>query len=178
MDIMEILVTLASACDVQSVGNVLQLCSKVLYLVVLGPKQVGEPPSSSDSVDSAPRTPNTMFDFPSPPLDHLQEEEGELDRYVFALEQAFLANNFSFGGERICSEENLVGLWYPWGSVPNPQSLWIPKSAGARIHWGRGGRVGHHSCSVAVLDYCMRFVSDWLAASIAVLETEFLSLPD
>ncbi|XP_066495364.1 rho guanine nucleotide exchange factor 12 isoform X2 [Tiliqua scincoides] len=46
----------------------------------IGAKQAGEPPSSSDSVDSAPRTPNTMFDFPSPPLDHLQEEEGELDR--------------------------------------------------------------------------------------------------
>uniref|UniRef100_A0A670KDW0 Rho guanine nucleotide exchange factor 12 n=1 Tax=Podarcis muralis TaxID=64176 RepID=A0A670KDW0_PODMU len=43
-------------------------------------KQVGETPSSSDSLDGTPRTPNTVFDFPSPPLDHLQEEEGEFDR--------------------------------------------------------------------------------------------------
>uniref|UniRef100_A0A8C0H2J4 Rho guanine nucleotide exchange factor 12 n=1 Tax=Chelonoidis abingdonii TaxID=106734 RepID=A0A8C0H2J4_CHEAB len=33
-----------------------------------------------DSLDGAPRTPNTVFDFPSPPLDQLLEEEGELDR--------------------------------------------------------------------------------------------------
>uniref|UniRef100_A0A670KIR9 Rho guanine nucleotide exchange factor 12 n=1 Tax=Podarcis muralis TaxID=64176 RepID=A0A670KIR9_PODMU len=45
-----------------------------------GSKQVGETPSSSDSLDGTPRTPNTVFDFPSPPLDHLQEEEGEFDR--------------------------------------------------------------------------------------------------
>ncbi|XP_061448356.1 rho guanine nucleotide exchange factor 12 isoform X2 [Rhineura floridana] len=45
-----------------------------------GSKQVGEHPSSSDSVDGTPRTPNTIFDFPSPPLDHLLEEEGEFDR--------------------------------------------------------------------------------------------------
>ncbi|XP_074833313.1 rho guanine nucleotide exchange factor 12 isoform X3 [Carettochelys insculpta] len=45
-----------------------------------GLKQSGEAPSLSDSMDSAPRTPNTIFDFPSPPLDQLQEEEGELDR--------------------------------------------------------------------------------------------------
>ncbi|XP_062995051.1 rho guanine nucleotide exchange factor 12 isoform X2 [Elgaria multicarinata webbii] len=45
-----------------------------------GPKQVGETLSSSDSMDGTPRTSNTIFDFPSPPLDHLQEEEGEFDR--------------------------------------------------------------------------------------------------
>nr|XP_048683630.1 rho guanine nucleotide exchange factor 12 isoform X3 [Caretta caretta] len=45
-----------------------------------GPKQSGDAPPLSDSVDGAPRTPNTVFDFPSPPLDQLQEEEGELDR--------------------------------------------------------------------------------------------------
>ncbi|KAM7137814.1 rho guanine nucleotide exchange factor 12 isoform 5-T5 [Macrochelys suwanniensis] len=45
-----------------------------------GPKQSGDAPPLSDSIDGAPRTPNTVFDFPSPPLDQLQEEEGELDR--------------------------------------------------------------------------------------------------
>ncbi|XP_067420980.1 rho guanine nucleotide exchange factor 12 isoform X2 [Emydura macquarii macquarii] len=45
-----------------------------------GPKQSGEAPPLSDSTDGAPRTPNTSFEFPSPPLDQLQEEEGELDR--------------------------------------------------------------------------------------------------
>ncbi|XP_048367944.1 rho guanine nucleotide exchange factor 12 isoform X2 [Sphaerodactylus townsendi] len=45
-----------------------------------GSKTVGEAPSCSDSMDGTPRTPNPIFDFPSPPLDHLQEEEGELDR--------------------------------------------------------------------------------------------------
>lgn len=45
-----------------------------------GPKQSGDAPPPSDSLDGAPRTPNTIFDFPSPPLDQLQEEEGELDR--------------------------------------------------------------------------------------------------
>ncbi|XP_042327797.1 rho guanine nucleotide exchange factor 12 isoform X2 [Sceloporus undulatus] len=45
-----------------------------------GPKQVGETPPSSDSVDGTPRTTNNIFDFPSPPLDHLQEEEGDFDR--------------------------------------------------------------------------------------------------
>uniref|UniRef100_A0A8D2L047 Rho guanine nucleotide exchange factor 12 n=1 Tax=Varanus komodoensis TaxID=61221 RepID=A0A8D2L047_VARKO len=43
-------------------------------------KQVGETLPSSDSVEGTARTSNTVFDFPSPPLDHLQEEEGELDR--------------------------------------------------------------------------------------------------
>ncbi|XP_044295375.1 rho guanine nucleotide exchange factor 12 isoform X2 [Varanus komodoensis] len=45
-----------------------------------GSKQVGETLPSSDSVEGTARTSNTVFDFPSPPLDHLQEEEGELDR--------------------------------------------------------------------------------------------------
>nr|XP_008162754.1 rho guanine nucleotide exchange factor 12 isoform X3 [Chrysemys picta bellii] len=45
-----------------------------------GPKQSGDAPPPSDSMDGTPRTPNTIFDFPSPPLDQLQEEEGELDR--------------------------------------------------------------------------------------------------
>ncbi|XP_050777886.1 rho guanine nucleotide exchange factor 12 isoform X3 [Gopherus flavomarginatus] len=45
-----------------------------------GPKQPGDAPPPSDSLDGAPRTPNTIFDFPSSPLDQLLEEEGELDR--------------------------------------------------------------------------------------------------
>uniref|UniRef100_A0A8D0H3M1 Rho guanine nucleotide exchange factor 12 n=1 Tax=Sphenodon punctatus TaxID=8508 RepID=A0A8D0H3M1_SPHPU len=45
-----------------------------------GPKQAGEAPPSGDSTDGTPRTPNTIFDFSALPLDHLQEEEGELDR--------------------------------------------------------------------------------------------------
>ncbi|KAJ7304983.1 hypothetical protein JRQ81_010719 [Phrynocephalus forsythii] len=45
-----------------------------------GPKQIGETPPSGDSVDGTPRTANPIFDFPSPPLDHLQEEEGEFER--------------------------------------------------------------------------------------------------
>ncbi|XP_007422937.1 rho guanine nucleotide exchange factor 12 isoform X1 [Python bivittatus] len=44
-----------------------------------GPKQIGETITFGDSVDGTPCTPNIIFDFPSPPLDHLQEEE-ELDR--------------------------------------------------------------------------------------------------
>lgn len=48
----------------------------------LGPKQVGEAINSGDSVDGTPCTPSIIFDFPSPPLDHLQEEEGEVDRQV------------------------------------------------------------------------------------------------
>uniref|UniRef100_A0A7M4FT15 Rho guanine nucleotide exchange factor 12 n=1 Tax=Crocodylus porosus TaxID=8502 RepID=A0A7M4FT15_CROPO len=50
-----------------------------------GPKQTGEVLSSSDSVDGTPRTPNATFDFPSPPLDHLQEEEGELERCLTSI---------------------------------------------------------------------------------------------
>lgn len=57
---------------------------KLLTVLFSGPKQSGDAPPLSDSVDGAPRTPNTVFDFPSPLLDQLQEEEGELDRYLWA----------------------------------------------------------------------------------------------
>ncbi|KAK2505986.1 hypothetical protein MC885_004086, partial [Smutsia gigantea] len=46
----------------------------------MGSKQVGEMPASGDSLDSTPRTPNTIFDFPPPPLDQVQEEEWEVER--------------------------------------------------------------------------------------------------
>ncbi|XP_036600800.1 rho guanine nucleotide exchange factor 12 isoform X1 [Trichosurus vulpecula] len=46
----------------------------------IGSKQIGEAPASGDSTDGTPRTPNTVFDFPAPPLDQLQEEEGEVER--------------------------------------------------------------------------------------------------
>uniref|UniRef100_A0A8C4L2C1 Rho guanine nucleotide exchange factor 12 n=1 Tax=Equus asinus asinus TaxID=83772 RepID=A0A8C4L2C1_EQUAS len=45
-----------------------------------GSKQVGETPTSGDSLDGTPRTPNTIFDFPPPPLDQVQEEEWEVER--------------------------------------------------------------------------------------------------
>ncbi|XP_078538287.1 rho guanine nucleotide exchange factor 12 isoform X2 [Lissotriton helveticus] len=46
-----------------------------------GTKQTGESLSSADSFDSTPRTPSsTIFDFPSPVLDHLQEEDSLLER--------------------------------------------------------------------------------------------------
>ncbi|XP_012628963.2 rho guanine nucleotide exchange factor 12 isoform X2 [Microcebus murinus] len=45
-----------------------------------GSKQVGETPSSGDSLDGTPRTPNTVFDFPPPSLDQVQEEECEVER--------------------------------------------------------------------------------------------------
>ncbi|XP_058145498.1 rho guanine nucleotide exchange factor 12 isoform X2 [Dasypus novemcinctus] len=45
-----------------------------------GLKQVGEAPASGDSLDGTPRTPNTIFDFPPPPLDQVQEEEYEAER--------------------------------------------------------------------------------------------------
>lgn len=57
----------------------------------LGPKQVGEAINPGDSVDGTPCTPSVIFDFPSPPLDHLQEEEGEVDRQVLASN---LSSNF------------------------------------------------------------------------------------
>ncbi|KAM4702657.1 rho guanine nucleotide exchange factor 12 isoform 2-T2 [Rhinophrynus dorsalis] len=44
-------------------------------------KLSGEGFSSSDTCDGASRTPGTMFDFPSPSLDLLQEECGEPDRF-------------------------------------------------------------------------------------------------
>uniref|UniRef100_A0A5F8GN29 Rho guanine nucleotide exchange factor 12 n=1 Tax=Monodelphis domestica TaxID=13616 RepID=A0A5F8GN29_MONDO len=46
----------------------------------IGSKSIGEAPGSGDSTDGTPRTPNTVFDFPAPPLDQLQEEEGEVER--------------------------------------------------------------------------------------------------
>ncbi|XP_020918644.1 rho guanine nucleotide exchange factor 12 isoform X4 [Sus scrofa] len=46
----------------------------------MGSKQVGETPTSGDSLDGTPRTPNTIFDFPPPPLDQVQEEEWEVER--------------------------------------------------------------------------------------------------
>ncbi|XP_078003023.1 rho guanine nucleotide exchange factor 12 isoform X4 [Phascolarctos cinereus] len=46
----------------------------------MGSKQIGEAPASGDSTDGTPRTPNTVFDFPAPPLEQLQEEEGEVER--------------------------------------------------------------------------------------------------
>ncbi|XP_008568425.1 PREDICTED: rho guanine nucleotide exchange factor 12 isoform X2 [Galeopterus variegatus] len=45
-----------------------------------GSKQVGETPTSGDFLDGIPRTPNTVFDFPPPPLDQVQEEEFEIER--------------------------------------------------------------------------------------------------
>ncbi|OWK17983.1 ARHGEF12, partial [Cervus elaphus hippelaphus] len=46
----------------------------------MGSKQAGETPASGDSLDGTPRTPNTIFDFPPPPLDQVQEEEWEVER--------------------------------------------------------------------------------------------------
>ncbi|KAF3823669.1 hypothetical protein GH733_007137 [Mirounga leonina] len=46
-----------------------------------GSKPVGETPASGDCIDSTPRTPNTVFDFPPPPLDQVQEEEWEVERF-------------------------------------------------------------------------------------------------
>ncbi|XP_075402837.1 rho guanine nucleotide exchange factor 12 isoform X2 [Tenrec ecaudatus] len=45
-------------------------------------KQVGETPTSGDSTDGTPRTPNSIFDFPPPPLDQVQEEESEGERVI------------------------------------------------------------------------------------------------
>ncbi|XP_038609248.1 rho guanine nucleotide exchange factor 12 isoform X4 [Tachyglossus aculeatus] len=45
-----------------------------------GPKQTGEAQAFGDCTDATPRIPNTIFDFPPPLLDHLQEEEGEMER--------------------------------------------------------------------------------------------------
>ncbi|XP_057552003.1 rho guanine nucleotide exchange factor 12 isoform X2 [Hippopotamus amphibius kiboko] len=46
----------------------------------MGSKQVAETPAPGDSLDGTPRTPNTIFDFPPPPLDQVQEEEWEVER--------------------------------------------------------------------------------------------------
>ncbi|XP_048199958.1 rho guanine nucleotide exchange factor 12 isoform X2 [Perognathus longimembris pacificus] len=43
-------------------------------------KQIGEAPVSGDSLDGTPRPTNTVFDFPPPPLDQVQEEECEVER--------------------------------------------------------------------------------------------------
>uniref|UniRef100_A0A8C6QYY0 Rho guanine nucleotide exchange factor 12 n=1 Tax=Nannospalax galili TaxID=1026970 RepID=A0A8C6QYY0_NANGA len=45
-----------------------------------GSKQIGETPAPGDCLDSTPRTPNTIFDFPPPSLDQVQEEECEVER--------------------------------------------------------------------------------------------------
>ncbi|XP_008258814.1 rho guanine nucleotide exchange factor 12 isoform X3 [Oryctolagus cuniculus] len=47
----------------------------------MGSKPVGETPASGDSLDGTPRTPNTASDFPPPPLDQVQEEECEVERF-------------------------------------------------------------------------------------------------
>uniref|UniRef100_A0A8I5N9S7 Rho guanine nucleotide exchange factor 12 n=1 Tax=Papio anubis TaxID=9555 RepID=A0A8I5N9S7_PAPAN len=46
-----------------------------------GSKQVGETPAPGDTLDGTPRTLNTVFDFPPPPLDQVQEEECEVERF-------------------------------------------------------------------------------------------------
>uniref|UniRef100_A0A8C3P6G4 Rho guanine nucleotide exchange factor 12 n=1 Tax=Chrysemys picta bellii TaxID=8478 RepID=A0A8C3P6G4_CHRPI len=58
-----------------------------------------------DSMDGTPRTPNTIFDFPSPPLDQLQEEEGELDRRLTGVFSLFRMDSVGFGD--IQSEDEL-----------------------------------------------------------------------
>ncbi|KAL4696902.1 hypothetical protein H8959_002600, partial [Pygathrix nigripes] len=45
-----------------------------------GSKQVGETTAPGDTLDGTPRTLNTVFDFPPPPLDQVQEEECEVER--------------------------------------------------------------------------------------------------
>lgn len=45
-----------------------------------GAKQVGEAVAPGDCLDSTPRVPNTVFDFPPPLLDQVQEEECEVER--------------------------------------------------------------------------------------------------
>ncbi|XP_024425344.2 rho guanine nucleotide exchange factor 12 isoform X2 [Desmodus rotundus] len=47
----------------------------------MGSKQVGETPASGDSLDSTPRTSNTIFDFLPLQLDQVQEEEWEVERF-------------------------------------------------------------------------------------------------
>lgn len=72
-----------------------------------GPKQSGEAPPLSDSTDGAPRTPNTIFEFPSPPLDQLQEEEGELDRLADLGTPKLFRKTDSVGFGDIQSEDEL-----------------------------------------------------------------------
>ncbi|KAL1782305.1 rho guanine nucleotide exchange factor 12 isoform X2 [Sigmodon hispidus] len=45
-----------------------------------GSKQVGEALAPGDCLDSTPRVSNTVFDFPPPALDQVQEEECEVER--------------------------------------------------------------------------------------------------
>lgn len=45
-----------------------------------GAKQVGDAVAPGDCLDSIPRVPNTVFDFPPPLLDQVQEEECEVER--------------------------------------------------------------------------------------------------
>ncbi|XP_053125152.1 rho guanine nucleotide exchange factor 12 isoform X2 [Hemicordylus capensis] len=87
-----------------------------------GPKQVGDPPSYSDCVDGAPRTPNTLFDFPSPPLDHLQEEEGDLDRLAELGTPKSFRKTDSMGAGDIQSEDELFDFDVET-DLPNWQQL-------------------------------------------------------
>uniref|UniRef100_A0ABM5EQ95 Rho guanine nucleotide exchange factor 12 isoform X2 n=1 Tax=Pogona vitticeps TaxID=103695 RepID=A0ABM5EQ95_9SAUR len=73
----------------------------------MGPKQVGETPPSGDSVDGTPRTANTIFDFPSPPLDHLQEEEGESERLAESGTPKAFRKMDTIGAGDIQSEDEL-----------------------------------------------------------------------
>uniref|UniRef100_H9G7D5 Rho guanine nucleotide exchange factor 12 n=1 Tax=Anolis carolinensis TaxID=28377 RepID=H9G7D5_ANOCA len=70
-------------------------------------KQVGETPPSGDSVDGTPRTTNTIFDFPSPPLDHLLEEEGDFDRLAESGTPKSFRKMDSVGAGDIQSEDEL-----------------------------------------------------------------------
>ncbi|XP_067326874.1 rho guanine nucleotide exchange factor 12 isoform X2 [Anolis sagrei] len=72
-----------------------------------GLKQVGETPPSGDSVDGTPRTTNTIFDFPSPPLDHLLEEEGDFDRLAESGTPKSFRKMDSLGAGDIQSEDEL-----------------------------------------------------------------------
>ncbi|XP_031761047.1 rho guanine nucleotide exchange factor 12 isoform X4 [Xenopus tropicalis] len=49
---------------------------------VEGNFRCGENMSSADTLDGGTRTSGPIFDFPSPPLDHLHEETGEADRFT------------------------------------------------------------------------------------------------
>ena len=51
-----------------------------MTFIFAGSKQVGETPASGDSLDSTPRTSNTIFDFLPLQLDQVQEEEWEVER--------------------------------------------------------------------------------------------------
>ncbi|XP_077162904.1 rho guanine nucleotide exchange factor 12 isoform X3 [Paroedura picta] len=87
-----------------------------------GSKPVGDPPSCSDSLDGTPRTPNTIFDFPSPPLDHLQEEEGEFDRLADLGTPKSFRKMESVGAADIQSEDELFDIDLET-DLPNWQQL-------------------------------------------------------